>query len=74
MVGVFQAICRQPVEDDGMTFDAETVRGNSVRESEKYAGLQITLKGVLGTAVIRLQVDVGFGDVIVPAAREEIFP
>ena len=74
VVGVFQAICRQPVEDDGMTFDAETVRGDSVRESEKYAGLQITLSGGLGTAVIRLQVDIGFGDTVVPAAQEAIFP
>ena len=45
VTNVFQAICRQPVEDDGMTFDAETVRATSVRESEKYAGLQITLNG-----------------------------
>ena len=74
VIGVFQAICRQPVEDDGMVFDAETVRGNSVRESEKYAGLQIIVKGMLGTAVIRLQVDIGFGDVIVPVAQEATFP
>ena len=74
VVGVFQAICRQPVEDDGMTFDAESVQGNAVRENEKYAGLQITVKGMLGTAVIKLQVDIGFGDVIVPTAQEAVFP
>ena len=74
ITGVFQAICRQPVEDDGMTFDAETVRVTSVRESEKYAGLQITLSGGLGKAVIRLQVDIGFGDAVVPAVQEAVFP
>lgn len=74
VVGVFQAICRQPVEDDGMTFDAEAVQGASVRENEKYAGLQITLSGGLGTAIIRLQVDIGFGDAVVPAAQEAVFP
>ena len=58
MVSVFQAVCRQSVEDDGMTFDPETVQGSSVRENEKYAGLQITVKGMLGTAVARLQVDI----------------
>ena len=74
VIGVFQAICRQPVEDDGMAFDAETVRATSVRESEKYAGLRITVKGILGAAIINLQVDVGFGDAVVPAAQEAVFP
>jgi hypothetical protein len=70
VVYAFQTICRQAVEDDGMIFDAETVQGVSVRENEKYAGLQITLKGMLDTAVIKLQIDIGFGDVVVPAAQE----
>lgn len=74
VIGVFQAICRQPVEDDGMTFDAETVQGASIRENEKYAGLQMSVKGMLGTAVIRLQIDIGFGDVVIPAAQEATFP
>ena len=74
VVDTFQTICRQAVEDDGMIFDAETVQGVSVRENEKYAGLQISLKGMLGTAVIKLQIDIGFGDVVVPAAQEAIFP
>ena len=41
---------------------------------EKYAGLRITLNGTLGTAVIRLQIDIGFGDVVVPAAQDAVFP
>lgn len=74
MVNVFQSICRQAVEDDGLVFEPETVAGMALREQEKYAGLRLTLRASLGKAVIPLQIDIGFGDVVTPAAQEAELP
>jgi predicted nucleotidyltransferase component of viral defense system len=74
MVSVFQGLCRQVVEEDGMVFLPETVAGALVREDEIYEGLRITLTATLGTARIPLQIDLGFGDAITPAAQEAELP
>src|SRR6202000_2611016 len=46
----------------------------AVREEEKYQGVRLTLSGRLGTAVIPVQVDIGFGDRIYPAPSRQNFP
>lgn len=71
---LFQGVCGQEGEDDGLVFLAETVRGERIREDEEYEGARVTLKARLGTAIIPLQIDIGFGDVITPAATAVTFP
>ncbi len=71
---VFAAICTQPVDDDGLVFDPATIRVTEIREQQDYGGLRITVTANLGNAVIPLQVDVGFGDAVTPAATMEEFP
>jgi hypothetical protein len=68
IVGVVQDICRLQVEDDGLTFDPESVEGERVAEEAEYEGVRVRLRGTLGTARLALQIDVGFGDAIVPGA------
>ena len=70
----FQSLCRQPVEDDGLSFDANTVSVTAAREEEKYAGLRVVFRASLGQAVIPMQVDIGFGDIITPPASEVEMP
>ncbi len=70
----FAVICRQPVEDDGLTFDPAGMRISEIRIKEEYGGLRVLLTARLGTALIPLQVDVGFGDAVTPAATHEEFP
>jgi len=71
---VFVAICAQGVEDDGLEFDAASVRAAEIRTTQEYGGYRITLSAKLGSAVIPLQVDVGFGDAITPAPEVSGFP
>jgi hypothetical protein len=52
--------------DDGMNFDAESVRGENIREDDEYAGVRVTLNSSLATAEIQFHVDVNFGDPIWP--------
>ena len=40
---VFASICAQPVEDDGLIFDATSVRVTEIRETQEYGGFRILL-------------------------------
>jgi nucleotidyltransferase AbiEii toxin of type IV toxin-antitoxin system len=44
------------------------------REGEEYGGVRIHVTARISTAVVRLQVDVGFGDAITPGPVEVEFP
>lgn len=67
-------ICMVAVPDDGIVFHAETVRGRLIREDQIYEGVRVTVEARLGAARLPLQIDVGFGDTIVPAPKNEDFP
>jgi predicted nucleotidyltransferase component of viral defense system len=71
---VFASICVQPVEDDGLVFDASTVKVTEIRDTQEYGGFRVLLTAKLGTAILRLQVDVGFGDAITPTPVAAEFP
>jgi len=59
-------ICSVPVQDDGLRFAAETVTGERIVEVADYPGVRVRFTGFLGKARIPMQVDVGFGDPVVP--------
>jgi hypothetical protein len=69
-----ETICRVPCPEDGLEFDLETLELAPIRAEEKYAGQRAIVVAYLGTARIRLQVDFGFGDAVVPAAEDAEFP
>ena len=49
-----------------MVFLAETVRVEPIRGEDAYGGQRVTLDATLGAARLRVQVDVGVGDAVVP--------
>jgi hypothetical protein len=55
-------------------FLTETIRVERIRDEEAYEGVRVLLETRLGNVRIPLQVDVGLGDVIVPAPKELEFP
>ncbi len=67
VVRVVGEICGTPVpEDDGLRFHAESLAGESISEAAEYQGVRVHVLATLGNARIRFQVDVGFGDALVP--------
>ena len=62
------------VQDDGILFDATSVIGEEIRLAALYDGVRLRCSGQLGTARIGLQVDVGFGDVVVPGEQSIDYP
>lgn len=70
----FAEICRQSVPDDGLAFDDASIRVEALREDEEYQGARLRLDAKLGTAIIPLQIDIGFGDVVHPAPKVVEYP
>jgi len=71
---IFSDVCSQVVEDDGLAFLSETVRVERIRDEEAYEGVRVLLEARLDNVRIPLQIDVGFGDAVVPAPEELEYP
>lgn len=71
---VFREICATEVKDDGLSFDASSVKAEDIREDQVYGGIRVGVLARLGKIRIPLQVDVGFGDAVVPEAGELEYP
>ena len=66
LAGIFGEICDVLVEPDAMTFLADTLRVAPIRLADEYGGHRVTLQSRLGAARLRVQVDVGIGDIVTP--------
>ena len=80
IVAAMKDACGMYVETDGMSFNAETVTAVGITEDAEYEGVRVRVQEGLGNARVSQQIDIGFGDVIVPGSskirnRDEIqFP
>jgi predicted nucleotidyltransferase component of viral defense system len=60
--------------DDGLTFDLENVRAETIREDDEYSGVRVRLVATLATAKETFHVDVNVGDPILPPPTEISLP
>lgn len=74
LVKLFREVCSQKAEEDGLTFLPESVRGDLIREEQRYGGIRIQMTAVLDNARIPIQIDIGFGDAITPKAQQVQYP
>ena len=74
LVAVMLDVLATEVEDDGLDFDADSLVVGPIRDDQEYGGVRATLTARLGTAKVRVQVDVGFGDAITPGAEPADLP
>lgn len=66
LINIIQQCLTLDVPDDGIGFDATSVQGEPITLEKKYQGVRVRVRGKMGTARLSLQLDFGFGDVIVP--------
>ena len=71
---VFRRICALDAPEDGIVYDVASVRVEAVREQNQYQGARVRLDGRLDSAVIPVQVDIGFGDHVYPEPEQREFP
>lgn len=62
------------VIDDGVRFDVAKINVSPIREEQQYGGVRVAAVAHISSAVIRLQIDIGFGDAITPEAEVAAFP
>ncbi|HEB89706.1 MAG TPA: nucleotidyl transferase AbiEii/AbiGii toxin family protein [Deltaproteobacteria bacterium] len=63
-------ICDIPDPVDPLVFDTDTITAEPIRDGSEYDGLRVRIRARLGRSEILVQIDVGFGNAIVPAAEE----
>lgn len=66
----FRAICATPVADDGVVFDVVGLRTALIRKEVEHGGVRVRTTATIDGARVSIQIDVGFGDVVTPAAVE----
>ena len=71
---IFIDLCQVDVEPDAMVYLADTVRVDPIRAEDAYGGQRVTVQATLGAARLRVQVDVGIGDAVVPPASWLDYP
>lgn len=74
LMRIFCEICQTQVSEDGLRFDVESLRVSAIREGQEYQGKHIEMTAYLGKSRIKVRVDIGFGDVITPQAKEISYP
>jgi len=74
LVKVTREICQREVEPDGVVFDVTDIHAERIAEDADYEGIRIRFRGSLDTARFVIQLDVGFGDIIVPAPESMDYP
>lgn len=73
VIGVFDDLCQISVED-GMVFVADSIKADEIRKEANYAGIRVSMLGLLGTARMAIQVDIGYGDAVTPAPETATYP
>ena len=72
--GVMTTICSISCPKDGLALDLSTLEVSAIRDGQRYGGQRATLVALLGTARCHIQVDFGFGDVVIPGPEEAQLP
>ena len=72
--GVMVTVCNVCCPEDGVAFDIDTLKVSAIRDGQRYGGQRATLLALLGVAKCNVQVDFGFGDVVIPGPEEARLP
>ena len=66
LMRMFRDIALASTADDGLVFDPQWLGAVEIAEQEDSPGVRLTLRASLDRAVIPLQIDVAFGQAVVP--------
>lgn len=70
----FREICGVDVQEDGVAFNPKTIQAAPARPEDEYSGVRITMTAEIAGARLPIQIDIGFGDAVTPAAQEIDYP
>jgi len=68
-------ICLASIEqEDGLRFETKDISAERITEDAEYEGVRVRFIGRLDRARINMQIDIGFGDIIVPGPQRISLP
>lgn len=70
---IFTKICSIHTED-GLVFIPESVSVSAIKKDSGYSGARVELFGELAKARVKIQVDIGYGDVVTPEPIDSVYP
>lgn len=59
---------------DGFIFNVDSIHAEPITEEADYSGVRVSFPGFLDTAQVNMQLDIGFGDVVLPEPEWRPFP
>ena len=74
VAGAIREVIETPVDPDGLRLDVASLTAEPIREDQEYGGVRCLARGDIGGALVRLQVDVGFGDAVTPGIVQVVYP
>ena len=74
LLEIFRNICAQPVTDDGLRFDTENILVDPSSSGRTQRALRVRTSAQLASAIIRVHIDIGFGDAVTPGPLELKYP
>ena len=60
--------------DDFVWFDCESIQSESITENNKYNGIRIYINSGFDSIQQKIQIDIGFGDIVVPEIAQLYYP
>jgi predicted nucleotidyltransferase component of viral defense system len=70
----FASICGINYLDDAVNFDPASITAEEITDQDEYHGTRLFVDAFLDTAKLRIQIDIGFGDIVIPAPVELTYP
>lgn len=71
---ILNDIISTKVTEDGLEFLGDSITIAEIREGQAYQGKRVKLASRIGKTRIRLQIDIGLGDVVVPKPKTIDYP
>lgn len=69
-----ETICAWPAEPDGIVFDTDSIRIETIRAEDEEGGIRAILPALCGSARLPLQIDMAFGSEVWPKPRLCSYP
>lgn len=70
VLNALREVCETHDDVDALRFESETITTAPIRDGSEYPGIRVHIIAVLGSSRIPIQLDLGFGNAIVPGPEE----
>jgi hypothetical protein len=68
------SVCDTVAEPDGIGFNRASIEVSRIKEDADYEGVRVKFHAVLAKARVPMQIDIGFGDIVVPGPTMVEYP